>query len=368
MLNLFKSKIENSWGFHITERHLRYVEIEGTESNWRIIRIGKLELPPDIVNNGYPLVKDHKLFRDAVKQLCAKTFPNAAKSPYVIVNLAEELAFSRVIQVPRLEKNEIEEAIKWEAESNIPLPIDKVYVSWEYLPETTALVNTAGSLVKKQSLLLAAAAKNVVDDLITALKESDLIPVAIESESSALVRSLSQTQSYPKENVPLIIVNLREHYTHIIAVDSKAVMLSATSDNCSEDFDTAIGNAFKISPQDVENYRKKIGWNEANEFGRKLIEATVNPINALKKDINSAISFFAEKIGKEAQGILLTGEKPSKWNSFDKCLEKELGITVRWQSDWRPNIWPPNCTYVTEEREEYNIAIGLALRKLEGEI
>lgn len=367
MLNLFKNKIESSWGFHVTERHMRYVEIEGNENNWKISRIGKLDLPPNVVDNGFPLVKDHKLFKEAIKQLCQKTFPTPSKSPYVIVNLAEELAFSRIIQVPHLEKNEIDEALKWEAESNIPLPIDKVYLAWESLPADVAKTNLENGQ-KKESLVLAAATKNIVDDLIKSLKESDLVPVAIESESPALVRSLAQTQTYPNPEVPLIIINLREHYTHIIAVNSKAVVLSATSDNCSEDFDLAIQSAFKITRQDTEKFRQKIGWNQNEEFGKKLVEATLNPFNALKKDITGAMSFFTDKIGKDVQGLLLTGEKLSKWNSFDKYLQKEIGIPVQWQSDWRQGVWPANCPYVTEEKEEYNIAIGLALRKLEGDI
>lgn len=364
MLNLFKSKIENSWGFHITERHMRYVEIEGNESNWKISRIGKLDLPPGVVDNGFPLVKDHKLFKEMVRQLCSKTYPTPSRSPYVIVNLAEELAFSRVIQMPYLEKNEINEAIKWEAESNIPLPIDKVYLSWEKL-------NGAGdekNPKKKQTLLLAAAAKNIVDDLVKSLGECDLVPVAIESESTALVRSLSQTQTYPVPEVPLIILNLREHYTHIIAVDSKAVVLSATSDNCSEKFDTAIESAFKINRADSEKFRKNIGWNPTEQFGKQLIEVTYSQFSALKKDISGALSFFSNKLGKDARGILLTGEKLSKWKGFDKFLAQEINIPVQWQSDWRSGVWPANCPYVNEEKEEYNIAIGLALRKLEGEI
>ena len=367
MFNLFKSKIENSWGFHITERHMRYVEIEGNKSNWRISRIGKLDLSPNVVDNGFPLVKNHEAFKDAIKQLRSKTFPNPSKSPYVIVNLAEELAFSRVIQTPHLEKNEIDEALKWEAESNIPLPIDKVYLAWEPLPVDNTQTNSVAGQ-KKESLLLAAALKNIVDDLVGSLEESGLIPVVIESESTALVRSLSQTQSFPSADIPIMILNLREHYTHIIAFDSRVVTLSTTTENCSEKFDSDIESTFKITREDSEKYRQKIGWNFNDEFGKKLIEATAMPFSALKKDIGSAMSFFENKTGKSLRGILLTGEKLSKWNAFDKFLEKEVGVPVEWQSDWSPKIWPANCPYAKEEKEEYNIAIGLALRKLEGEL
>ena len=354
MFDLFKNKIRNSWGLHITDRHLRAVGVTGGKAGWQIERLGKIDLPPGTCENG--LIKNPPVFKEAVSQLRAKTFPSPLKSPFVIVNLAEEHAFSRTIQIPPLEKNEMDEAIKWEAESNIPLPIDKVYLAWEILAEKEN---------NKNLILLTATTKNVVDDLIKNLKLAGLMPVIIEPESAALVRSLTQTGSLPASQSPVLILNLREHCTHIITFDLRVIALSATTEHASADFDTAIENVFKISKEDAERYRQKIGWNEKEELGRKMIEATAVPFNAIRKEVGTAVSFYRNKSGKEIKEILLTGEKCSKWPGFDQFLQKEVALPVKWQKDWNPAVWPPNCPFVAPGKEEYNIGIGLALRKLE---
>jgi len=358
MLNLFKTKINSSWGLHITDRHLRSVEISGDrKKGWHIERIGKVDLPLGLVENG--LIKNPEILKNFFTQLKDKTFPSPQKSSVVIVNLAEEHIFSRVIQMPPMTKEEMDEAIQWEAESNIPLPIEKVYLSWEPLEN---------AVDQKNSVLLTATPKNIIDDLTKTLAAAKLTPIAIEPESTALLRSLSQTQSAASFEAPLLIVNLREYCTHIIAFDSKVTALCTTSEHASQGFDAAIENTFKIKKEDAEKFRQRIGWNTNEELGRKLIEATASALSVLKKDIGGAMSFFNNKSGKDIKKILLTGEKRGKWNGFEKHLEKEIGVPVEWQADWNPSIWPTNCPYVTEEKEEYNIGVGLALRKLEEEI
>lgn len=338
----------------ITDRHLRSVEISGNQKGWRIEKMGKVDLPEGIVENG--LVQNAENFKGCIAQLREKSFPTPQKSPNVIVNIAEEHAFSRIVQLPPLKEEEIDEAIQWEAESNIPLPIDKAYLSWEILEELAD---------KKKSVLLTAVPKNVIDNLLKNLLVCGLNPVAIEPESAALVRSLSQTQSFTTTETPLLIVNLREYLSQIIAFDAKVVALSTTTENASRGFDQAIESFFKISEGDAEKFRQKIGWDVNDELGKKLIEATEQCFSALKKNITSAISFFGNKTNKDVKKILLTGEKPSKWKDFDKYLEREIKTPTRWQNSWDYKIWPPQCPYVTEENEEYNIGIGLALRKLE---
>ena len=356
MFNLFDSKIKNSWGLHITDRHLRAVEIAGVPNNWQIQRIGKVNLPPGISEKG--LIKNPQILKEAISQLCSKAYPSPIKSPHVIVNLAEEHAFSRIIQTPPLSKEEMDEAIQWEAESNIPLPIDKVYLAWEVLGQKED---------KKDLVLFTATTKSIIDELVKSLTSAGLRPIIIEPESAALVRSLAQTGSFPESQYPLLILNLREHYTHIITFDLKVVALSTTSERASVSFDTAIENTFKIKPEDAEKFRQKIGWNEKEELGRKMIEATVLPFNALKKDVSMAISFYRNKSGKDVKEIVLTGEKCSKWLGFDQYFSKEMNLPVKWQKDWNPNIWPTNYPFATTGKEEYNTVIGLALRKFEGE-
>ncbi len=356
-LNLYHSKVQSSWGLHITARHLRGLLIQKKNKNWSIKTIGKIDLPQDLIKNG--IIKDSKIFGECLSQMRKKALPYPLRSRHLIVNLQEEFVFSRIVEMPNLNFQEMNEAIKWEAESNVPLPIDKVYLNWEIASNKE---NNKG----KVQVFLSATPRNIVDELLRNLKMNQIEPLVVESESAALVRGLVWGGSIIPEETPVLILNLKEYYSHIVVFDNQVVRLSTNSDNSSKNFDFAIADAFKISEIEAEKFRQKIGWNLQEELGRKLADATTSAFLSLKKEINSAISFYAGQNNKEIKKILLTGEKKSKWLGFDRYLEQEIGLPTTWQKDWDEQIWPPKSPFLDyDDDDEYNICIGLALRKIE---
>ncbi len=354
MFNLFKTKIKKTWGLNLTDRHLRAVEIEGTGKQWKIKKLGKVELPPGVVENG--TIKQPESFKDYLNQLQKTAYPSSIRSHFVNINLAEEHAFMRTIRMPKLAPDEMEEAIQWEAESNIPLSIDKVYLSWEELPEKGG---------DKIPTLLAATPKTVIDKMISSLEEARLTPVTIEPDSVSLMRSILETNPESSNN-PVLIVNLKEFYTQIVVFDSAVVRLSTTCETSGQDFDKSIATKFKIGIKEAEKIRKEVSWNERNDLAKQLQEVVASPLNSLIKEIGNAISFYQNDQDKDIQNIILTGEKRNKWPGFDEFLGKALGLSIKWQNGFDPDKWPAKCPYVTEgEKEEYNIGIGLALKSLE---
>lgn len=354
MFNLFKTKINKTWGLDITDRHLRAVEIEGSLFNWKIKKISKIDLAAGVVENGS--VKQPEILRDHILQLKKTAFPSPINLNLVNVNLNEEHTFMRTIQMPELASEEMEEAIQWEAESNIPLSIDKVYISYEELPKEKN--------EKKIPMLLAATPKAVIDKLIASLEEAKIKPIVIEPDSVALVRTLIQTDPSIVETTTLCI-NLKEHYTQMVVFDEGVVKLSTTCEISSQDFDKAIETKFKIGNKEAEKIRRQVSWNEKNDLAKQLQETTLSPFNNLKKEINDALSFYQSNFDKEIKKIILIGEKKSKWPGFDQFLSGEIKLPISWQSGWGNEKWPNKCPFAQEETAEFNIGIGLALRKLE---
>ena len=357
MLSLFNKKIQSLWGLHISDRHLRVAEVTGNTKDWKISKLGRIDIPEGTVEKG--IIKNIEVFGSSLAEIKSKAFPKKIDSPYVAVKLAEEHTFFRTIELPDMKPDEIDEAIQWEAESNIPLPLEKVYLSWETLPEKKD---------KNISILLAATSKDVIDSIISVLDRYNLIPLFIEPESTSLVRGLAETDEKLFDSQGVLILNLKESYTHLIAFEDRVVRLSTILDVCSKNFDKDMEIKLGIKPNEAEEIRKQIGWNEGHPSFDKIASAINPSFVSIKKEIETALSFYHDKYSKPISSILLTGEIKSKWIGFDRILEKTVKIPTRWQNDWNPEKWPQNCPYVDQGKEEYNIVIGLALRKLEGEI
>jgi len=359
MFNLFKNKIQSAWGLHFTDKFLRAVELEKGMKPWKVKRVSRKELAPDIVKNG--LIIKSKLFQEYLERMKNQAYPSSFQSPYVIMNAPEQRIFISTVQLPTMKEEEVEEAIKWEAESNIPLPIEKVYISWKLLPEKAD---------KKVNVLLTATPKEIIDAIIESLNKIGLTPLIIEPESTALVRNILENNPEDLSKKPFLIVNVGEQSTRFIVFDRKAVRLSTTTNEiASAHFDQAIQEKLGVKGKETEKLRKDTGWDENSKLGKKIIEATKEPTELLKREIKNTLAFYEERglQGEKINNILLTGKRKNKWPGFDTFLEKEIKKPVSWELSWKEEQWFKKSPFIKREREEYTAAIGLALRGMEDE-
>jgi len=359
MFNLFKNKINSAWGLHFTDKFLRAAELEKKEKPWKIKRVGRKELAPGIVKNG--LVTQPKQFQEYLTRMKNEAYPSSFKSPYVIVNAPEEHVFIRTIKLPPIKDNEeIGEAVRWEAESNIPMPVEKVYLSWELLPEKTD--------DKKIHIILTATPRNIIDALTQSIRKVGLMPLVIEPESTAVVRNILENNPEDLSQSHLLIVNMGEESTRFIVFDRFTVRVSTiTKEAASVHFDKAIEENLKIKPKEVYKLRTEVGWDETNKLSLKLMEATGEPFRTFKNEIEDTLEFYADHnpYGDKINQILLAGKRKHKWPGFDKYLEKQINKPVNWEQLWSQDQWFKKSPFEKKESEEYNAAVGLALRSFE---
>src|SRR5476651_2141925 len=103
----------------------------------------------------------------------------------VNVSLPENHAFTKVIEMPVLSDHELANAIYWEAEQYIPVPLESVTLAW------SKLRTVKGSLPEeKMQVLLVAASKELIKRYQTILDLAGLTIVSVETEILAVVRSL----------------------------------------------------------------------------------------------------------------------------------------------------------------------------------
>src|SRR3989338_2876441 len=109
-----------SFGLDISDHGLKFAYLDRADGAYRLKIFGERLFGKGIVENGKIINPDAlvKELRLALKERNAGGLP-----PYVISALPEEENFVRVIQVPKMNMKELQEAIKWETEANIPLSI-----------------------------------------------------------------------------------------------------------------------------------------------------------------------------------------------------------------------------------------------------
>ena len=105
------------------------------------------------------------------------------KASKVIAGLSGLHCLCRVITLPRLPGAMLAEAVRQEAESIMPVPLEELYLSWQVIP-------AAG---EEMRVFLAALPRNIVDALVETLHQADIKPYLIDLAPLALARAVKET-------------------------------------------------------------------------------------------------------------------------------------------------------------------------------
>ncbi len=101
---------------------------------------------------------------EVIKKTVSEAKGEKLKTKNCIVSLPETESYVRVVQLPKMVKEEIAEAIKWELEANIPVAINDVYFDWQLI----------GTDASSMDILIGALPKALVDPYLVVIKKPAL--------------------------------------------------------------------------------------------------------------------------------------------------------------------------------------------------
>jgi len=189
----------------ISEEKIQVIRLD--ETGKRINRLAEERLDPQIIESGE--VKDPQKLAKSLRTLFA-----AAKitENLVVVGIPENKCYTKVLELPKLKFNELEEAVTWEADTYLPVESEKVYMDWKIVREDQK--NTV-------SILLIAVPKEIIEGYNSALKMAGLTPVAFETTALSLVRLIENSQERT------LMVEILERHAVLMLSKGKAIESSS---------------------------------------------------------------------------------------------------------------------------------------------
>lgn len=276
------------------------------------------------------------------------------KTRKVIFSIPDFSTLFTEFELPPMTKEEIPEAIKYEAKRYIPLPLKDVTLDWQILWQTTK-----DSLVSPKILLV-----SVPNEIIKQYKNVASILnfelVALETEAFALLRSLVQK----KETYPISIVDIGQKSTICSIIDKGILRTSHSFNLSSDDFIERLLENFDLDYQTAQTILKKYGilkerkWSE----GEKIREVLVPLIESLAKEIENIYEKFYSQEKKGIGKIILSGGvslMPGLLTYFENYFKKKIEIANPFSNLSYPPILEET---LREIGPSYAVAVGAALR------
>jgi len=161
---------------NIESSDIRFLVMRGR----RILSWGTIPLALGLIKGGF--IHDSLRVSSAVNALfLEKKLPRNG----VIASLSGIRSVLRIFGLPGLKPNLMEEAIRYEAEREMPVPLDEIYLSHQRLSSKSA----------ERKIFVIGVPRDLLDTEIQALAHADIRPAVVNLKPLALVRAVNREEA-----------------------------------------------------------------------------------------------------------------------------------------------------------------------------
>ena len=360
MINFLTLKTE-TFGLDINDSSLKIIKLRRKRGFLQPVSYNEKKVKSGIIKDG--IIQDKDGFVKIIKDAVATVKGEKLKTKYVIASLPEEKSFSQVIQMPKMKKGELKSAVLFEAENYIPLPIDRVYLDFQVIDP---IVDHLDHL----DVLIIAVEKTIVDSYISCLKQSGLVPIALEVETQAIARTLIKNET---SSAPLALIDFGGNNTDFIVFSGHSIRFTSSIPISSQQMTEAISEKLDVDFKKAEEIKIKYGIDRQKKGGETdtASKAMAPILEDLIVQIKNYLDFysdhnshehFSQKMG--ITKIILSGEGVNLKGIGDFFSQK-LNIPVELGNPWinfseklkkfeLPEVQKKSLSFIT--------ALGLALR------
>lgn len=341
-------------GLDISDRSLKLVHLTN-QAPYRLLSRCWLPLPDGVMSKG--VVQRPDELKQAVSKVLLQCRIKPKKRETVIASIPETQSFLRVVEIPLMAEDEIDEAVQWEVAQHIPFSLDNVYIDWQPVYEPAAVSNLHTVSPGKIEVLVGVAQKRVIDPLYAMLCTLPLEVAVFELESQAIVRALISPELRYKQG--LLIVDIGASATNVVVHDHGTVRFTASLQRGALDLLTGMDTAQRQHMLETPPEQLKVPEQMAPQF-RPAQEALVVEIHGVVEFYNNIDSqHTVHEIILTGGGSNLPGLDQAFLQYFDNVVIQRGNpwVLVRGSKHGAPQQ-PMNI----QESVHYTTAVGLALR------
>lgn len=349
-------------GLDISDLSMKYLSFNRVKKNkFAVGAYGEITYKEGIITNGE--IIDEQAFTEVLKQWYVKQ-KKQLPSPFVAIALPEEKSFIRVVQIPHVKHEDVANAIRWEIENQIPLPLEDVMYDYE-------IINPLQGEQDHLDVLITAFPRDTLNTYIRTIKGAGLELYAIELESQSLARACVTNLRNPEA---AIIVDVGRTRTSIIIFAAGAIFYTSTIESGGLIFERYIAKQFNLNSSEAAKIKIEIGLDRTKNNG-EVFAALAPAITIIGNELVRASSYY-ETHASHAHGattdirrILLSGGD-GNLRGLDTYLASILRIPVERAHPFSVirDILSYDIPPITKrEALTLTTAIGLALREIRQE-
>lgn len=276
----------------------------------------------------------------------------------VSISLSGQSVFIRFLKLPRIQQGKIDKIIKYEAQQQIPFPLDKI--SWDH-----QIFHTGDGL--EEDVLFVAAKKEIVEAVLSYLARTNLDVEFVDVSPLSLLNAITYNEPLAQG----LILDIGAKATNLIVVGDNGFWVRSIL-IAGDEMTHAIASKLKMPFDKAEELKRKEGMVVASEgivpatttqSGKDLINALNPVVSDLVLSVVQSLEFYKTKHAREMafNEVILSGGG-SKLKGIEDFLAKGLGMQIRRANLGQKIKCPSNLRVDIDFQTRFGSSIGLALR------
>jgi len=281
----------------------------------------------ELLNYGVTAVgadgEDEDISRAACEAMRVVMHENGIRPAPLIMCVSGQTVFPRFVKLPPVARDKVAQIVQYEAEQNVPFPIDEVV--WDY----TLVEGDEGEL---NVMLVAAKIENVrkLTDCVLAM---GMEPDTVDAGPMALYNAVRY--NYPDEDGCVMVLDIGARSSNLIFVEESRIF-SRSIPVAGVAITQELAREFGLSFEEAEELKREHAYvafggvyaEQESQVAERASKIVRNVVTRLHAEVNRSINFYrSQQGGTNPTRVLLTGGT-SLLPHLDTFFTEKLGVEV----------------------------------------
>ncbi len=280
-------------GLDIGTDHVRAAVLKPTSSGPVVVGYASAEMPMGAVVDGE--IVDPQAVSSAIRELWRKP---GIKGRDVVIGVSNQKVVVRLIDLPFMERDELQGAIQYQAQDYIPIPVEDAILDFQIIGDYMTPADE-----HMMEVLLVAAQRDMIESAVQAVEGAGLRLASVDVTSFAIVRATLGTSEsvLPDEDespgAAAAVIHIGSGLTNIAVVEKGVPRFTRVSSLSGNQFTQAVANVLNLTFDEAEHLKIRAGLPDiaadahvapqpGDEDGQRLQAAQ----DALEREVNKFIA------------------------------------------------------------------------------
>lgn len=323
-------------GLDIGTDYIRAAQIKPTASGNTLVAYGSVTMPFGAVVEGE--IVDSEAVSTALRELWKRA---GIRAKDVSIGVSNQKVVVRLIDLPYMERDELEGAIQYQAQDYIPIPIEEAIIDFQIIGDYMTPADE-----HMMEVLLVAAQKDMIASAVSAVEGAGLKLAQVDVTAFALVRALLGVgtgwlgDDSETAGEAFGVVHISSGLTNIVVVERGIPRFTRVSSLAGNQFTQAIANVLNLTFDEAEDLKIRAGLpsidvaevpevGEDSQLVRAAQDALEREANKFIAEVRRSLDYYLTQATQAGaiRRIYLTGTG-SQLKNLPNYLEKGLQTQV----------------------------------------